>query len=629
FETASALLRSEYAVRAEQIKSQREAAVSGLRAEHAERREEAVAEANREHAATVEQQELGFKAERRQLEEQVEQENAVLAEARAKAANAKEECAEHQHQLDEMSRELQERKRQGQVLIQESDKACYRKLRAEAEARELRRRKVAMERTLGSPSAAANNGGAAPEAAERAVVTVSEDLRTAQARLEALRNELGQKQRMLQGFGNMRWLGPSRCEHTSAWSATLSAWSPHERTPPPSVLFSFANERSASNCDETLRFFEWRQELQEERRRSAKALLNELRESDVAYILKELENKKDSVRNASSFAVGLVKRFKPRSEQDAVGHAEYGDRERYRSRSPRGARGEPPLEPARASAQPSEESDDELQRQQVQDFVMSCALLDDGAKKALCEVRPLQALEIMQTIAAKGNEIRNHSAFVMRACNDHHGRRGQGKGGGGGSWGAPSDAQHGFVQEAEEEWKDGRESQYDEAAVGFKSEAAPDPAPVSGLRASFSKFLGGAAGSNREVLVPGGLRAQVKAKAAPPPLAAPSPAAPSAARQPAAPSAARQPEVSAVTGDWRSMDLGSWLRSVDSGKGFLLQYEAALTSNYDTLEQVVDVYVKPPGQDGRVNIDKMFFDDIGVEKVGHRRLFEKWFKDHM
>ncbi|CAE8614489.1 unnamed protein product, partial [Polarella glacialis] len=346
----------------------------------------------------------------------------------------------------------------------------------------------------------------------------------------------------------------------------------------------------------------------------AKALLNELRESDVAYILKELENKKDSVRNASSFAVGLVKRFKPRSEQDAVGHAEYGDRERYRSRSPRGARGEPPLEPARASAQPSEESDDELQRQQVQDFVMSCALLDDGAKKALCEVRPLQALEIMQTIAAKGNEIRNHSAFVMRACNDHHGRRGQGKGGGGGSWGAPSDAQHGFVQEAEEEWKDGRESQYDEAAVGFKSEAAPDPAPVSGLRASFSKFLGGAAGSNREVLVPGGLRAQVKAKAAPPPLAAPSPAAPSAARQPAAPSAARQPEVSAVTGDWRSMDLGSWLRSVDSGKGFLLQYEAALTSNYDTLEQVVDVYVKPPGQDGRVNIDKMFFDDIGVEK---------------
>lgn len=29
---------------------------------------------------------------------------------------------------------------------------------------------------------------------------------------------------------------------------------------------------------------------------------------------------------------------------------------------------------------------------EVQDFVMSCALLDDGAKKALCEVRPLQAM---------------------------------------------------------------------------------------------------------------------------------------------------------------------------------------------------------------------------------------------
>jgi len=80
--------------------------------------------------------------------------------------------------------------------------------------------------------------------------------------------------------------------------------------------------------------------------------------------------------------------------------------------------------------------------------------------------------------------------------------------------------------------------------------------------------------------------------------------------------------------EWRSMDLVTWLLDVDNGKGFLTQYQDPLLANYDTLEQIMELYVTSAG-DGHVHIDQMFFDDLKVEKVGHKRLFEKWFKDRM
>ncbi|CAK9017776.1 Uncharacterized protein SCF082_LOCUS13796 [Durusdinium trenchii] len=84
---------------------------------------------------------------------------------------------------------------------------------------------------------------------------------------------------------------------------------------------------------------------------------------------------------------------------------------------------------------------------------------------------------------------------------------------------------------------------------------------------------------------------------------------------------------------WRSMPLDQWLRSVDNGKGYLLQYEQGLLKNYDNLEQIMELYVAPPGDDGKISIDQTFFADLtagsNVEmKVGHKRMFEKWFKDH-
>eukprot|EP00404_Azadinium_spinosum_P042048 CAMPEP_0180827152 /NCGR_PEP_ID=MMETSP1038_2-20121128/73991_1 /TAXON_ID=632150 /ORGANISM="Azadinium spinosum, Strain 3D9" /LENGTH=48 /DNA_ID= /DNA_START= /DNA_END= /DNA_ORIENTATION= len=45
-------------------------------------------------------------------------------------------------------------------------------------------------------------------------------------------------------------------------------------------------------------------------------------------------------------------------------------------------------------------------------------------------------------------------------------------------------------------------------------------------------------------------------------------------------------------------------------------------ANFDSLAQIVDIYVKA----GELN--KQFFEDVGVKKLGHKRLFEKWFRDH-
>eukprot|EP00445_Apocalathium_hangoei_P004856 CAMPEP_0203843166 /NCGR_PEP_ID=MMETSP0359-20131031/2440_1 /ASSEMBLY_ACC=CAM_ASM_000338 /TAXON_ID=268821 /ORGANISM="Scrippsiella Hangoei, Strain SHTV-5" /LENGTH=62 /DNA_ID=CAMNT_0050757901 /DNA_START=87 /DNA_END=275 /DNA_ORIENTATION=+ len=56
--------------------------------------------------------------------------------------------------------------------------------------------------------------------------------------------------------------------------------------------------------------------------------------------------------------------------------------------------------------------------------------------------------------------------------------------------------------------------------------------------------------------------------------------------------------------------------------GFLAQYHDNIASKLDSLEQIVDVYVKAG------EVDTQFFADAGVKKLGHKRLFEKWFRDN-
>lgn len=71
----------------------------------------------------------------------------------------------------------------------------------------------------------------------------------------------------------------------------------------------------------------------------------------------------------------------------------------------------------------------------------------------------------------------------------------------------------------------------------------------------------------------------------------------------------------------RDLGIKEWLLSLDDG-GFMAQYHDTLTSNFDSLEQIRDIYVKGD------ELQKNFFDDVGIKKLGHKRLFEKWFKEH-
>jgi len=64
-----------------------------------------------------------------------------------------------------------------------------------------------------------------------------------------------------------------------------------------------------------------------------------------------------------------------------------------------------------------------------------------------------------------------------------------------------------------------------------------------------------------------------------------------------------------------------WLSRLDSC-GFLMQYHEALFSRFDSLHQVHSLKVR----DGIV--DSSFFDEIGISKLGHRRIIERWFRDN-
>mmetsp|Transcript_94543 Transcript_94543/g.287219 ORF Transcript_94543/g.287219 Transcript_94543/m.287219 type:complete len:1108 (-) Transcript_94543:164-3487(-) len=79
---------------------------------------------------------------------------------------------------------------------------------------------------------------------------------------------------------------------------------------------------------------------------------------------------------------------------------------------------------------------------------------------------------------------------------------------------------------------------------------------------------------------------------------------------------------------WASWDLLTWLSSVDDGSGQLVEYSTRISMNFDTVEQIVDIYCKK-GPDGHYFLDEAFFRDVGVEKVAHQRLFQRWVESHL
>merc|ERR1712007_272189 len=69
------------------------------------------------------------------------------------------------------------------------------------------------------------------------------------------------------------------------------------------------------------------------------------------------------------------------------------------------------------------------------------------------------------------------------------------------------------------------------------------------------------------------------------------------------------------------LSVEEWLRVIDES-GFLLQYKDSVELAVGTVQRAIDTYWKGS------ELDTKFFRDIGVVKLGHKRLFQKWFKDN-
>lgn len=69
------------------------------------------------------------------------------------------------------------------------------------------------------------------------------------------------------------------------------------------------------------------------------------------------------------------------------------------------------------------------------------------------------------------------------------------------------------------------------------------------------------------------------------------------------------------------LHLRRWLENVDDST-YLLQYLDKIADSFDCPQQIIKRHV----QDGEV--DASFFKDVEIRKLGHKRLFEKWFRDN-
>merc|ERR1712087_775035 len=69
-----------------------------------------------------------------------------------------------------------------------------------------------------------------------------------------------------------------------------------------------------------------------------------------------------------------------------------------------------------------------------------------------------------------------------------------------------------------------------------------------------------------------------------------------------------------------SLTLEEWLHIVDD-EGYLQKYLLSLSRRFGSALEAVTAYSCDGG-----GVDPGFFEDFGVRKLGHRRLFEVWFR---
>lgn len=122
-------------------------------------------------------------------------------------------------------------------------------------------------------------------------------------------------------------------------------------------------------------------------------------------------------------------------------------------------------------------------------------------------------------------------------------------------------------------------------------------------------------------------RGRGRSAAAAAPAPAPAPDAP-APPQPATTLAAGAPARATRGAEALPRSIAEWLRDVDE-TGCLEVYQEVLGAHVQSPEELVEAYAAH-GPDGRRNrLSSDFFQAVGVKKVGHKRLFEKWFLEHL
>merc|ERR1712032_1611699 len=85
----------------------------------------------------------------------------------------------------------------------------------------------------------------------------------------------------------------------------------------------------------------------------------------------------------------------------------------------------------------------------------------------------------------------------------------------------------------------------------------------------------------------------------------------------------RSPSVDALCRSAAGWSVQEWLSVVDEC-GMLVQYADALIKNFQSVEQIVTAYTKV-SVDGSTSVEPRFFDDLHIKKLGHKRMFERWF----
>lgn len=64
-----------------------------------------------------------------------------------------------------------------------------------------------------------------------------------------------------------------------------------------------------------------------------------------------------------------------------------------------------------------------------------------------------------------------------------------------------------------------------------------------------------------------------------------------------------------------------WLLGMEDSQ-FVAQYHDSIAAHFDSLEHLVDLYVS------KGHLDDGFFQVAGIRKLGHKRIFQKWFRDY-